>query len=184
MQTEAIAVAETAIHFNSGNEILTAEITLLGGSLQTEGKAGANGVAELPRRIGEVLGGKSIHGDVPAFERFGKQKFQLQFIFVLLAGHAIGDCTIGFHVVAFHLLENFVGTADVLIFNVEYGIDEMLPLQNTKPVLPSEARKDSAVVECALGVKIEFGRSPGGGPVLKLAPEGMIVVAFALSAIG
>src|SRR5712691_2722812 len=83
---------------------------------------------------------------------------------------------------AFHLLQNLVRAALVLVFEIENRVDEVFALQRPQAVLPAKAREDRAVVECGLSIEVQLGSPPGGGTVFKLGPEGVEVVARALGA--
>ena len=101
---------------------------------------------------------------------------------VLPACDGVGIGVVGFDIVAFHLFQDFVGAAGLLIFDIEHRIDEMLTLEEAETVLPAEAGEDGAVVEGGLAVEIKFGGPPGSGAVFELSPKGMKVVAGALGA--
>jgi len=105
-------------------------------------------------------------------------------MFVLPPQGGVGISEVGFSVVPFDFLQNLVGTAFLLVFDVEHGIHEVLALQKTKAILPAEPGKDCAVVERGLGVEIGLGGPPGLHAVLEFAPEGVEVVACALGAEG
>ena len=69
VQAKTVAVAESAVEFDSGDEILRAETTVLGGGFQSQRTTGADCVAELPGiASSDVLGGDGIFGDVPSVE--------------------------------------------------------------------------------------------------------------------
>jgi len=71
VQAKTVAVAESAVEFDSGDEILRAETTVLGGGFQSQRTTGADCVAELPGIASrDVLGGDGVFGDVPSVERF------------------------------------------------------------------------------------------------------------------
>ena len=185
VQSETVAVAEAAVHFNSGDEVFAAETAAHGRGLQGQRTAGADGVAELPGiAAGEVLGGDGVFGDVPAFESFREQQLGFEFVIVFLAGDGVRDGVVGFDVVAFDFFQNFVGAAGLLVLDVEHGIDEVLVLEQAEAILPAEAGEDGAVVEGGLAVEVEFGGPPGGGAVFEFGPEGVEVVAGALRAEG
>ena len=100
------------------------------------------------------------------------------------AGNAVGYCVIGFDVVALDFLQNLIGAAGLFIFDIENGINEVLPLEQAKAVLPAKAGEDGAVMEGALAVEVKFSSPPCGGAVFELAPEGVKVVASPLRAEG
>ncbi len=52
VQTETVGVAQAAIHLDSGDKVLAAEIALVGGCFQRQWVAGANGIAKLSRIAG------------------------------------------------------------------------------------------------------------------------------------
>src|SRR5579864_8159931 len=172
-QAEAVAVAEAAIHFNSGNEIFTAEVTAVDRSLERQRTAGPKGISELPGiAAGEVLHCQWIEGEVPAIVRAGEQHLDLEFMIVSLARDGIGYGVVRLDIVAFHFLDNLVGFADLLVLEVEYRVDEVLTLEQAQAILPAEASEDCAVVESRLAIEVELGGPPGGGSVFELGPEG------------
>src|SRR6266702_4251690 len=56
VKAKAVAVAEAAVHFDPANKVLRTAVAALRGSLQRERVAGAQGIAEFPRRIRKHLG--------------------------------------------------------------------------------------------------------------------------------
>src|SRR6267154_3554554 len=81
MQAETVAVAEPAVHLNSGDKILAAETTALCRGLQCQGTAGAQGIAELPRiAAGKVLSSDGVFNQVPSLEGLRKQQLKFQFV--------------------------------------------------------------------------------------------------------
>src|ERR1700739_3155733 len=100
---------------------------------------------------------------------------------VRLPQDRVGRRMIGFDVVAFHFLHDLVGFADLLVFDVEYRVDGMLALEQTKAIFQTEPGENSAVAECALTIEVEFGGPPGGCAIFKLDPIGVEVSASALS---
>src|SRR5215831_18780204 len=180
-QPEAVAVAESAIHFNSGDKVFAAQIAVLGGSLKRKRPARADGVAELPRiAAGEILYGKRIDGEVPSLVSAGEQQLELEFVIDSLTGECIGRSVIGFHVVALDFFHDLVGFADLLVLEVENGVDDVLRLQQANTIFPAEAGEDCAVVESALAVEIELSGPPGGGSVFEFGPVGDEVSSAAL----
>lgn len=101
---------------------------------------------------------------------------------MLPASFGVRNGVVGFDIVAFDLFHDFVGTANLLVFDIKNGINEVLALEQAKSVLPAKAREDGAVIEGSLAVEIEFGRPPSGRPILKLASEGMKGIASSLRA--
>src|SRR5260370_26008464 len=101
---------------------------------------------------------------------------------VLFAGRRIRRQEVGFHVMAFHLLEDFVRAALVFVLEVESGVDKVFALQRADAVLPAESGEDGAVVKGGLAIEIELGGPPGGGAVFELGPEGVGGVSGALGA--
>src|SRR5579884_1669395 len=87
---------------------------------------------------------------------------------------------IGFYIVALDFLDDFVSRIDLLIFNVENRIDEVFELQQTKPVLPTEAGEQRAVARSALALEIKLGGPPGLCAVLEFEPIGIEVSCIAL----
>ena len=183
VQAKAVTVAESAIHFDSGDEVFAAETATLGRRFESQGMAGAECVAELPGvAAGEVLGGNGVLSDVPSLEGLGEKQFEFEFVIMLLTGTGVRVGVVRFDVVAFHFLENLVGAAGVFVFDIKDWIDEMFALEQAEAVLESESGEDGAVVECGLAVEVELGGPPGSGAVFELGPEGVKIVAGALGA--
>src|SRR5277367_2249357 len=181
VQSEAVAIAETPIHFNSGDEILRTETAVLRRCLQSQRPTGAEGVPELPGIAARhILGGDSVLRNIPSGEGLRKQQLELQLVIVLFAQQRVGVSVIGFNIVPLDFLQNLVGAAGVFVFDIQHGIDEMLLLQKAKTVLPAKTSKNRAVVERGLAVEINLGRPPRGCAVLELGPEGVKVVTTAL----
>src|SRR5271157_1591916 len=99
---------------------------------------------------------------------------------VPLAQDGVGIGVVGFDVVAFNFLDDLVRLADLLVLDIDHGIDEMLALERTEAVFPAKTGEKGAVVKGCLPVKIKLGRPPGGGAVLEFNPEGMEAIARAL----
>src|SRR5579864_3112211 len=99
---------------------------------------------------------------------------------VPLSQNRVGRRMIGFDVVAFYLLHDLVGFADLLVFDVKHRVDGMFALEQTKAILQPKSGENSAVAECALAIEVEFGGPPGGCAIFKLDPIGVEVSASAL----
>src|SRR5450755_1929388 len=156
----------------------------MSGSFQGQRPAGSDGVAKFPRLVGQVLGGNRIFNEVPALVSAGEQEFELQLMSMLPSGDGVGIEPVFLDIVAFHFFQNFVGAADVFVFDIDDRIDEMLVLERTKAILPAEPGEKSAVVKGGLAVEVELGGPPGGSAIFELHPESMEVVAAALGAEG
>src|SRR5712664_1276079 len=101
---------------------------------------------------------------------------------VVLSGHRVRNKEIGFHVVAFDLFQDLVGSVLIFILEVENRIDEVFALQNSEAILPSETCEYRAVVERGLAVQVELRGPPGCRAVFEFAPEGMEVIPASLRA--
>ena len=66
----------------------------------------------------------------------------------------IGLRRVGFDVVAFYFLENFVRSAFVFVLDINDRVNEMLVFKGTKPVFPTNTREDRGVPEGCLAVEI------------------------------
>src|SRR5580693_2566311 len=97
-----------------------------------------------------------------------------------LSQDSVGRRMIGFHVVAFYLLHDLVGFADLLVLDVKHRVDDMLAAEQTKAIFQSEPGENSAVAECALRVEVEFGGPPGRCAIFELDPIGVEVSTCAL----
>ena len=185
VESETVAVAEASVHLETGDEVLGAKATALSGSFERERTACSDRIAKLPGVTArQVFGGDRVLGDVPSPEGAGEDQFGFEFVRVALAGICIWVGGVGLDIVTFDLFENLVGLVDLLVFDVENGIDEMLVLQRPEPVFETEAGEDGAVVEGGLSVEIELGGPPGGGAVFQFSPVRMEIVSGALGAEG
>src|ERR1700675_3896091 len=182
VKAKTVPVAQAAIHLDSANEVLRTESAALRGSLKSQWTAGAEGIAEFPRRIRKILGSEGVLCEVPAFECTGQDELQLDFMDVFLLGLRIRNEEVRFHVVAFAFFEDLIRAVLVFILDIKDGIDEVFALQKPEAILPAETREYGALVERGLAVQIELCGPPGGCAVFKLGPEGMEVVAAPLCA--
>src|SRR5258707_785259 len=64
-QSKVVPVAQAAVHLNSSNKILQAEIALVRGAFQRQRTAGSQGVSEFPRLIRKILHGQGVLREVP-----------------------------------------------------------------------------------------------------------------------
>src|SRR5579872_5337378 len=96
-----------------------------------------------------------------------------------LAQDGVGVGVVGFYVMALNLFEDLVRLADLFIFEIEYGINEMFAFQGTEAVLPTKAGEYRAVVERRLAIKVELGGPPRLRAVFELDPESVSGVAIA-----
>src|SRR5215472_10933258 len=180
-QTEAVKVAKASVHFNSGDEVLAAQIAMVCRGLQREWPAGADGVSELPRIApGEVLGGQRIQREVPATVPAREQELALEFVVVLLTRDSIRHGKVRFNIVTFYFFQDLVRFADLLVFDVQHGVDEMFALQQPKAVFNSKSGKDGALTEGALAIEIELRGPPRSRAIFKFHPEGVEVISPAL----
>src|ERR1022692_5077864 len=84
----------------------------------------------------------------------------------------------------FDLFQNLVGGTGILELDIEHRIDEVLSLQQPKPVFPTVTGENRTVVEGRLSGHINLCCPPGCDAVFKFRPEGMEVVAATLRAKG
>ena len=103
---------------------------------------------------------------------------------VFFARDPIGNGIVGFYVVTFDFFQNFVGSAGLLVFDIEDRIDEVLTLQYPKAIFEAEAGKDGAVVEGCLTIEVGLRGPPSSGAVLELHPERVKIIALALGSEG
>jgi len=182
-KAQNLRVAQAAVHLDAGDEILAAEIAAVGRSFQGERAAGSQGIGKFPRLArGKILGENRIERDIPAFECAGEEKLEFEFVIVFLTQYTVGLGEIGFDVVAFDFLQDFVGAAGLLVFNIEHRIDEMFTVEQAKAILHAKAGEDRAIGKCGLAVEVKLGGPPGGRPIFEFEPEGMKIIAAALGA--
>ena len=182
-QPEAVAVAESAVHFNSGYKVFAAQIATLRGSFKRKRAARTDRIAELPRvATGQVLHGERIDGEIPSVVSAGEEQFELKFVIESLTGESVGNSVVGRDVVALNFLHDLVGFADLLVLEVEHGVDQVLGLEQANSIFPAEAGEDCAVVEGTLAVEVELSGPPGSGPILEFGPVGNEVSSTALGA--
>src|SRR5882762_2916814 len=104
-----MAIAQTAVHLDTGGEILRAEAAPFRGGRQLQWAARAKRVTEFPRLIREILGRDHVFADVPSFEGAGQDEFEFEFVNVLLASYGVWCKKIRCHIVTFHFPKDFVG---------------------------------------------------------------------------
>jgi hypothetical protein len=105
-------------------------------------------------------------------------------VVLLLAGKRVGHCVIGLDVVSLDFFHDFVGAADLLVFDVEDRVDEVFALKHAEAIFQAEAGEDGAIAECSLAVEVELSGPPGGCTIFELSPEGVKVIAATLRAEG
>src|SRR5262249_46038689 len=69
---------------------------------------------------------------------------------------------------------------DLLILNIQHGVDKVLLRQRSNPVLPAKAPEDGAVAERGLAIEVELRSPPRFGSILELHRIRMEIVASAL----
>ena len=85
MQTEALRIAEPAIDFQAGYEILGTEIAVPCGRLKRQGTADACCIAELPGVTGrQILSGQWVDGKIPTVEISRKDQLKLKLMIMNL----------------------------------------------------------------------------------------------------
>ncbi len=181
-QSEAVAVAQSAVHFRAENKILTAEIAAFRGRFKGQRPACRQSVAKFPRLIRQVLFGDDIFGKIPAFGVAGKNQLQLDFALVFASRFTIRVREVRFPIVTNHFLQGLVRSVDVFELGVYHRINPVLVLQHAKPVFPFKSRVHRAVMKRSLCVEVKFRRPPGIDAILKLGPVGMEIVSGALRA--
>src|SRR5882762_6079171 len=180
LQAEAMAIAQTTVHLDTGGEILRAEAAPFRRGRQLQGAARADRVAEFPRLIRQILGRDHIFADVPSFEGAGQDEFEFEFVNMLLASYRFRRKKIRCHIVTFHFPKDFVGAVLVYVLNIKDWIDDVFVLKRTKTVFPAYAGEKCAVAKSGLAIQIKLGCPPSRSAVLQFSPESMKVIAAML----
>src|SRR5215831_13819334 len=168
MEAEGVAVAQAAVHLDTGNEFLCAEDALPGAGCQFEGTAGGNRIAKLPGAVGQVLLKNQILAEVPALVVAAQDQLQLDFALSFLAGNGIAIGKVGNAIMTNNLEEALVGAVDVFELDIQHGIDPMLAGQGTKAIFPAKSGEDGAVSGRGYTVEVSFSGPPGLGAVFEL----------------
>ena len=134
---------------------------------RAQGTGRADGIAELPWLVAEILFGDEVLRDVPGFEVRGEDQLEFGFVLVLAAGFAVGFGEVGLAVVADDFKEGFVGAGDAFVLDVEDGVDEVFAHQGAEAVFEAEAGEDGGILGGGLAVEIELGGPPGAGAVFE-----------------
>src|SRR5262245_61063636 len=73
---------------------------------------------------------------------------------------AVGNLQVLLPIKSDNFLERFIGTIDVLIFDVQDRIDSVRLQERPKPILKSKAGKHTALMLRMLPIEVEFCRPP------------------------
>src|SRR5882762_271487 len=180
LQAEAMSIAQTAVHLDTGGEILRAEAAPFRRGRQLQRAARAKCVTEFPRLIREILGRDHVFADVPSFEGAGQDEFEFKFVDILFASYGVRRKKIRGHIVTFYFPEDFVGAVLVYVLNVKDWIDDVFVLKRPKTVFPAYAGEKSAVAKSGLAIQIKLGGPPSRSAVFQFSPESMKVIAAML----
>src|SRR5262249_33947078 len=72
---KAVAIAEAAIHFHAAGEMFAAEPAVAASRFQGQWAARADGVAELPRLVLQILFSDEVFGEIPAADIARENQF-------------------------------------------------------------------------------------------------------------
>ncbi len=97
--------------------------------------------------VRQVLGSDGVLAKVPALERTGKNELELDLVIVLPTQLGIRSQEIDLNVVPFDFLKKLVGTALVLVLEVQNRIDEVLVAKRANAMFPTESCKDCGILE-------------------------------------
>src|SRR5581483_311120 len=156
VQTGSMAVAEAAIHFHTGDEVLWREGAGTRDAMQRQRMRGCESVAKLPRLIAQVFFEDQVFGEVPCVHVAGEDEFQLGLALLLGAAFMYGGCEIRGPVMADDLEQALVGAVRVLQLGVEDGIDPVLAQQRPEAVFEPEAGEGGGFLSSGLAVKVKF----------------------------
>ena len=127
--------------------------------------------------MAKILFGNEVFGDVPVADVRGEDEFEFGFVLMLAAGFSVGFGEVGLAIVADDFEDGFVSAGGVLVFDIEYGIDDVVAHEGTDAIFDAEAGEDGGILGGGLAVEIEFGGPPGADAVFELEGGGAIVSA-------
>ena len=174
-QGEGGGVAEAAVGFSAGDELLRAEGAGAAAGSAAQGAGGADGVAELPWLVAQILFGDEVFGDVPVLDVGGEDELEFGLVLVLAAGVAVGSGQVGLAVVADDFEDGLVGAGDVFVLDVEDRVDDVVAHERADAVLDAEAGKDGRILRGGLAIEIELGGPPGADAVFEFQGGGAVV---------
>jgi hypothetical protein len=152
LEAEVLGVAQSTVHFEARDEVLSTPRAVLGRSREGQRPAEPPRVAELPRFAGQILYGDDVLGDVPTLERAREDELELEFSLALFPADRDRLRMVGFDVVADDFLEHFVGTVDVFVFDVQDRVDRVLVPERAEAVLPAKPGEQRPLIERVLRV--------------------------------
>src|SRR5579883_20840 len=161
-ETEVPVCSKPPIHLDADLKILRTEIAPLGSRFARERAADPNGVAELERRMPDVLLGNEVLGNRPALVIAAEDQLCFNLPLFLKPRLAVGRCQIIVAIVIHDLEQTLVRPIDVLELDVEDRIDPMLAREEPEAILPPVAGKDRALPSRGLAVKVELACPPCG----------------------
>src|SRR5215471_609387 len=169
IHAKVLVSAKAAIHLHSDLNILRTEIAAVGPRFECEWTADANGVAELERRMFNILLGDEVLGNRPSLEVAPKNELRFKLSLFLEPGPSVWHCQIIAAVVVDDFQQAAISPVDVLELEIQHGIDPMLSGQKPEAVLPPIARKQSALSTCGLPIKVQLARPPAPHAVFKFS---------------
>src|ERR1700693_233003 len=81
VSSKAVAVAESAVHLNSGLKLFAAESAVVSAGRKLQRTAHSPGISELPEIVGKVFLRDDVFADIPPPVIAAENQFQLQFAF-------------------------------------------------------------------------------------------------------
>src|SRR5213594_3744166 len=93
-----------------------------------------------------ILYANEILSEIPLSDFAREDQLCLEFPFVFMTSLIIGLFQVFFAVKPDNFPEHFVGTIEVLVLDIQHRIDAVLFQPRSKPVLPSKAGEQAALV--------------------------------------
>src|SRR5438552_1514207 len=162
--------AEAAVRFRANHEVFSAEGTRRPARESADGARHADAVPELDAFAGrQVPLHDEILGDVPGSNHTRQNQFAFQFVGTL--GLQLGDRSGWKGTRSYDFLLNATGFADVLVFDIEHGVEAVLPFEWPEPAFKAPSSKAVALASSGDALEVQLGRPPPGEPVLELDPR-------------
>src|SRR5689334_16086666 len=120
VQSGIAAVAQAAIHFNSGRESIRTESARLSTGQQLERAAARHRVTEFPRTGGKILFCENVFAYIPAAEIASQNQLDFDFPLFLFPALRIWIGEVRKSVMANHLPKALVRSIQVLELHVEH----------------------------------------------------------------
>src|SRR5437667_12619097 len=161
---------ESAVRFDADHKVFSADMTRRSARESADGAGRADAVPELDAFAGrQVPLHDEILGDVPGSYHTRQNQFAFQFVGTL--GLQLGNRSGWKGTRSYDFLLNATGFADVLVFDIEHGVEAVLPFEWPEPAFKAPSSKAVALASSGDALEVQLGRPPPGEPVLELDPR-------------